>query len=124
MSEEFDFSGSMRRLLDRGGGRYESGGDSLADGSGNSCLDMCRTRMNYSGLAPLVSPFHTKCYDAVSFSPLNGLRVAFSSQEGTSDIDPAVPQMTPYENVSACLRRAFYINYILYIKYTNLFIMI
>ena len=49
-------------------------------------------------------PHFAKCYDSNTPSPLNGTRLAFVSQVGTTDIDPSLPEMTPITNVSACLR--------------------
>ena len=55
-------------------------------------------------------PMYAKCYEGVSSQnmPLNGIRFAFQSQTGTSDYDPAVPQITPVTNISACLSTVFY----------------
>ena len=69
--------------------------------------------MNYDALCgvnvPLgydanCSPYYLKCFDASASSPINQLRIQFPSQESTMLFDPAIPQMTPVTNVSACLR--------------------
>ncbi len=52
-------------------------------------------------------PHYAKCYDASSSTPLNGIRIAFSSQIGTSGIDPALPGPIAVGNVTACLRMKF-----------------
>ncbi len=64
-----------------------------------------------SGLCDLVAyntygcdPYYVKCYDTDSVSPLNGIRVALPSQIGTTGLDPALPQVSPITNVTACLR--------------------
>ena len=63
--------------------------------------------MKTDGLGGLHSggdPHYAKCYDSNSPSPLNGIRFAFVSQIGTTNIDPSLPEMTPITNVSACMR--------------------
>ena len=40
----------------------------------------------------------------ISFKPLNSIRFAFPSQEGTPNVDPLLPQRTPLTTVSACKR--------------------
>jgi len=93
------------RIIHRGGGL--DGGDYIGQGSGSSCATFCNERMQVNALdaaAYCPNPFYLKCYDALSFGPLNGIRIAFSSQVGTTLIDSGLPQMTPYNNVSACMR--------------------
>jgi len=52
-------------------------------------------------------PYHVKCLDATSTVPIYGIRFSFVSQLGSSEIDPAYEQMSPYTNISACLRMLF-----------------
>ena len=65
-----------------------------------TCLSFCTLAMNpekLDGGAPgtvLAHPFHVKCFDGFSASPLNGIRMAFPSQMGTMGIDPTLPQMS------------------------------
>ena len=83
----------------------------------SNCLDVCTRRMAadswscWSG-APCGGGgwniYHVKCLDATSIVPINGKRFAFVSQLGTTGLDPDFGQMTPYTNISACLRKIFY----------------
>ena len=54
-------------------------------------------------------PYYIKCFDNETALPLNGIRVAFASQFGTTNIDPALPGVTPYTNMSACMRMTCYL---------------
>ena len=99
------YSGSPARIFHRAG-----------DGSTDyhtmyrttfNCTAHCQSVMTAGGLGGLHSggdPHYAKCYDSVTPAPLNGIRVAFPSQLNTWGIDPALPQITPITNVSACLR--------------------
>jgi len=89
----------------------------MAVGAGSSCDSFCAYRMNADsfccGAMPNgcgCSPYHLKCFNASGVTPLNRRRVAFQSQDGTNEIDPSIPQMTPFTNVTACLRMLHFQN--------------
>ncbi len=72
---------------------------------------MCSSVMQLGGAAnPTVpntlgeDPYYVRCYDAYNPNPLNGIRAAFVSQTGTTNIDPELPQVDSIYNVTACLR--------------------
>ena len=98
------------RSVKRGGG---SDGDHEYVGSRDtsSCNAFCNMMMMAGGVGwesggntRGEDPYHIKCYDAFGTFPLNGVRVAFPSQLGTTNIDPALPKATPMTNVTACKR--------------------
>ncbi len=101
------------RIMHRGGGN--SGGDWVMSYHScttncSDCTGFCKKMMAYNtldGYSPPndnANPYYAKCYDAISPTPKNGIRFAFLSQLGTTDIDPSLPQAIPYTNVNACLR--------------------
>lgn len=101
-----------RRMLRRDGGTDSGGwfgdGGSCYGGLSvlNSCESFCRVRTDFNLMGCIHNgswPQYMKCYDSNSIEPLNGLRVAFPSQTGTTDIDPIIPQM-PIGNSSFCMR--------------------
>lgn len=72
-----------------------------------NCSFLCANLMMTGGLWGLHSggdPHYVKCFDSNTPSPPNGVRVAFVSQLGTTNVDPDLPQATPITNVSACMR--------------------
>ncbi len=100
------------RIKHRGGGL--AGGGYLAPGAGVTCTSFCTYRMMVGAMecnpptgicgAPeccTANPFYVKCHDAVGILPLNNIRVSYPSQELTTEIDPALPQMA-ITNVTAC----------------------
>ncbi len=112
------YGSPTRRILHRSGGPESP--DLICQGSsGSTCQTFCTTRMNYDSLCganvPLgydsnCSPYYLKCFDASASSPINQLRIQFPSQESTQLFDPAIPQMIPVTNVSACLRVQIFIH--------------
>ena len=101
---------SSLRIQDRGGGQWvEFGYEWLAAGGGSTCQSLCQYRMQQNSLAACdydcgANPHNIKCWDASSINPLNGRRISFPSQEGTTAIDPLVPIIIPYTNWTACIR--------------------
>ena len=101
MSRGVEFFGEMATIRQRGITLYRNT---------SSCFAWCSSVMVTGGLAYTPSPnsygfdpLYAKCYTGVTSAPPNGIRLAFPSQMGTSAYDPAVPQITPITNVSACL---------------------
>ncbi len=83
------------RLIENGGG--PGGTDIITSRSGaNNCQEHCNwlaTTGYFEGGATSTSlAYFSRCYEAVTPYPLNGYRIAFPSQIGTPDIDPALPQ--------------------------------
>ena len=64
-------------------------------------MDSCCTATSKSYCA--------KCFDAVSATPLNGMRVAFTSQVQTNQIDPLIPSTN---NATQCSRIDSWISYL------------
>ena len=121
-TEGFDFA----RIARRDGGT-DSGGW-FGDGFINTaiclardiqnCTTFCSNRAIYSYMscdAPFSWPHYIKCYDSNSPNALNDVRLAFPSQEGTTGIDPLLPQIS-LGNISACLRTFLYFEIII-LKY-------
>ncbi len=82
-----------------------------------NCTSLCASIMAVSGLCWNIvpntggcDPYYAKCYETLSTLPLNGIRVAFASQYGTTNMDPGLPQITPITNISACLGLYFFIH--------------
>ncbi len=72
-----------------------------------NCTNLCIVMMRPDGMTIGPSsygwdPQYAKCYRTDNAIPMNGIRLAFPSQIGTTDVDPLVPQITPITNVSAC----------------------
>ncbi len=100
--------GSNRRIVQRAG-------DASTDWmtiyrSTTNCESFCASVMQFGGATEAGAPntygghpYYAKCFNWSSATPSNGVRVAFTSQIGTTDIDPSIPQMFPVTNVSACL---------------------
>ncbi len=70
-------------------------GDDPADtgvGSYNksSCFALCLNIIQ-AGVSWSCPGHYVKCYNSWSPTPLNGIRASFASQQGTMDIDPALP---------------------------------
>ena len=98
---------------------YRGGGDDSTDWvttyrDTTNCSEMCASVMIVDGLgayppnpAAAYDPHYIKCYDAGSPMPLNGIRVAFVSQMGTTNVDPGLPQIFPITNITACMRTNF-----------------
>ncbi len=61
-----------------------------------------------SPVYPACDPHFASCSDGLATAPLNGRRVAFPSQYGTSQMDPSLSATTPITNVTACLRMIFF----------------
>ncbi len=95
------------RIVHRGGGADVSEWLAAKNGATN-CYTFCNATMRPQGMrqpGDLCDPHFVKCYEnATSGSPPNSKRFAFPSQIGTSQIDPALPQMLPITAVNACLR--------------------
>ncbi len=71
------------------------------------CESLCNTGMQAESMDCSggcgAHPFYLKCFNALSPTPLNGKRVAFASQVGTTGLDPELLQM-PIGNSSICKR--------------------
>ena len=94
----------------RGGG---NDGDDWYQANRNlqNCSAFCTSVMQTGGVAnspvPNFSgenPYHVKCFDGFSLTPLNSIRIAFVSQLGTTQVDPSLPQVDTFTNVTFCLR--------------------
>ena len=97
-------TGNLRQV-NRGGG--QDGAEWYVTWKGLiNCTSYCNAAMQPEGLctASPCDPFYAHCYDALGIQALNGKRAAFPSQLGTTDLDPALPQITPVTNFSACMR--------------------
>ncbi len=88
-------SGTLMRLLRRGGGF-----DSYYYGTHSNCTSFCSIRMQPQSVWTNVPPSglgddpqYMKCFDVVTSTPLNGIRLSFASQVGANAIDPFLPQM-------------------------------
>ena len=106
ISVVYNFSGRLFRTIETGGG---AGGDDLLvlRSSTSNCDSLCswlETVGYFDSCCIGSSPaYYAKCFDAVASSPLNGRRLAFPSQIGTTSIDPSLPAMnTP--NITSCRR--------------------
>ncbi len=64
----------------------------------------------------LAHPYYVRCFDSENATPLNGRRVQYASQQGTTEVDPALPQMIPYTNQTLCMSKYKVFNN----EYTNL----
>ena len=92
------------RLVRRGGGfqtYYYS--------SFSNCSSFCGIRMQPQSVWTPNPPsgvgddlYYMKCFEALSSIPLNEIRLGFTSQVGTSGIDPALPQMN-ISDFDACV---------------------
>ena len=101
----------LSRRMHRGGG---GGNSDFLDiiRTATSCVTLCTNAMNLGGICGSGSvpntygcdPYFLKCLNASSPTPLNYIRMQFASQESTEALDPALPQIVPFTNVSACLR--------------------
>ena len=81
----------------------------------SSCHAFCVSVMQPSSLVSAsipnswgADPYYVKCYNSSSGTPPNGIRVAFTSQINTAEMDPSLQQITPITNISACLRMQNY----------------
>ena len=89
------------RLIETGGG--PGGADILTARSGASnCQQHCSwlSTVGYfeGGYEAVSKAYYSKCYETISSTPLNGIRIAFPSQIGSTGIDPALPQNFPIVN--------------------------
>ena len=90
---------------------------SSAKNPGATCEDFCRCQTLPACEACGTTCEHTifgKCYDAISETPLNGIRLAFPSQIDTMNYDPSLPTFEPYPNASICMRMNYF-HFILYV---------
>ena len=101
--------GTPQRMAHRGGGTNVEWLATSPTGQNCSALCLFRMQPEYFECSSPCSygchPHYLKCYEAISPKPLNTLRLAFPSQIATSDMDASVPQITPYTNITACLRK-------------------
>ncbi len=100
-------SGGNQRNFVRGGGGEPIEWVILNTAPGNTCLSFCLDMMKEAPVCGggYCAALYAKCYDAISPTPLNGIRVAFPSQIGTSGIDPLLPLSLDYRNITRCLRK-------------------
>ena len=107
--------GGQVRIVRRDGGTNsggwfgDGGGSCVFSGVGDNCTTFCalRAAYNYMSCTYVGSwPHIMNCFDGNTVQPLNDVRVAFPSQEGTTDMDPFIPQIT-IGNISFCLRILF-----------------
>ena len=97
------------RALYRGGDGSEDWATQYRDPA--SCQAFCVSVMQPSSIVSATipnswgaDPYYVRCYNSSSGAPPNGIRVAFTSQINTAELDPSLPQITPITNISACLR--------------------
>ena len=95
------------RIAHRGGGA--EGGDwmTVTSWEATNCSKMCTSLLGYNRLSTCCAeavPFHIKCFEAESLWPMNGRRFQFASQIATASTDPALPELIPVTNITACMR--------------------
>ena len=88
-------STNLLRLLRRGGGF-----DSYYYATFSNCSSFCALRMQPQSMWTSTPPSgfgddpqFLRCFDVEKQTPLNGIRFAFVSQLGTTELDPDLPRM-------------------------------
>ncbi len=103
------------RIAHRGGGLKIN--DWILHINLTNCIEFCQrimqsgTLCGEQGRAPsgyACHPYYAKCFDTITSQPLNGRRIAWPSQDGTTDLDPGLPQITPITNWTACVRMSVF----------------
>ena len=96
--------GYLSHILHRAGGAST---ETYVSGLISSCQSFCEAKMQPGG--PWFGNsdvYYGKCYNAISPTPLNAIRVAYPSQQGTTDLEPNFLTNGP-TNVTSCLRMTF-----------------
>ena len=96
------------RIISNGGGNGTQDLVTIFSGAKN-CEEHCSwfEGAGYfdSNAVAIAKAYYSKCFERLTSQPLNGRRIAFLSQVGTMDIDPALPRNFGVVNATPPCRR-------------------